>query len=292
MERSLKLFSDGRVVELEDDQPIRLIETNGQVERLFDILLFTSAKTFAIAADDDNDDDEAGKPRGGSGSMRKTNRAGVELIKHFESCKLTAYQDSVGVWTIGYGHTGDVSPGTQITQAQADQLLQDDLARFESAVVDAVTVAIDDNQFGALVSFSFNLGARSLQRSTLLKLLLQGDVQGAADQFLVWNRAGGQVLRGLTRRRSAEQALFLSQDWKAFTGAQEITVKILKLTDPKIQGEDVRQVQAALIKAGFSIGADGVFGNNTDRAVRDFQQQNGLTADGIVGEGTRKKLGL
>ena len=130
--------------------------------------------------------------------------------------ELEAYQDAVDVWTIGYGHTKTVEPGMIITEAQAEELLREDLAEFEEAVTEAVEVSINSNQFSALVSFCFNLGAGSLFQSTLLKLLNQGDFQGAADQFPRWNKAGYQVLEGLTRRRKAERALYLGQDWTAF----------------------------------------------------------------------------
>ncbi|AXE29444.1 muraminidase [Chromobacterium phragmitis] len=137
------------------------------------------------------------------------NAAGLSLIKQFEGLRLIAYQDAVGIWTIGYGHTGpDVAPGKAITQPQADQLLQNDLARFESGVSNLVKVPLNANQFSALVSFSYNLGLGNLQSSTLLRLLNQRDYAGAAGQFPHWDKAGGRVLPGLSRRRLAEQALF------------------------------------------------------------------------------------
>ncbi|KUM04892.1 lysozyme [Chromobacterium subtsugae] len=139
----------------------------------------------------------------------KTNAAGISLIKQFEGVRLTAYQDIVGVWTIGYGHTGpEVKKGLTITQQQADQLLAADLQTFETGVGKAVTVPLNANQFSALVSFSYNLGLANLQSSTLLRLLNQGDYAGAAAQFPRWDRAGGQVVTGLLRRRQAEQTLF------------------------------------------------------------------------------------
>lgn len=135
---------------------------------------------------------------------------GVKLIQQFEGLRLKAYQDAVGVWTIGYGHTGpDVTPGLVISQAQADALLARDLNRFETGVSRLVQVPLNQNQFDALLSFSYNLGLGSLQNSTLLRLLNQRDYAGAASQFPRWNKAGGKVLPGLTRRRAAEQALFL-----------------------------------------------------------------------------------
>ncbi len=144
------------------------------------------------------------------------NQDGVNLIKSFEGMELEAYLDAVGVWTIGYGHTQGVYEGMTITEGQAEELLIKDLAEFEAYVSEAVQVSINDNQFSALVSFTFNLGAGSLFESTLLKLLNQGDFQGAVDQFPIWNKAGSQELEGLTRRRKAERALFLGEDWTVF----------------------------------------------------------------------------
>ncbi|MBX9297603.1 lysozyme [Chromobacterium vaccinii] len=139
----------------------------------------------------------------------KTNTAGINLIKQFEGVRLQAYQDAVGVWTIGYGHTGpEVKAGIRISQQQAEQLLATDLEKFETGVGKAVTVPLNANQFSALVSFSYNLGLGNLQSSTLLRLLNKGDYTGAAGQFPLWNKAGGNVLPGLSRRRLAEQTLF------------------------------------------------------------------------------------
>ncbi|HCD8148782.1 TPA: lysozyme, partial [Enterobacter hormaechei] len=133
----------------------------------------------------------------------------------FEGCKLTAYQDSVGVWTIGYGWTQPVDgkpirAGMTIKQETAERLLKTGLVRYESDVSRLVKVGMTQGQFDALVSFTYNLGARSLSTSTLLRKLNTGDYAGAADEFLRWNKAGGKVLNGLTRRREAERALFLS----------------------------------------------------------------------------------
>ena len=143
--------------------------------------------------------------------MRQINQAGLDLIKSFEGCKLKAYRDQVGVLTIGYGHTGnDVSEDQVIDQDRADQLLLNDLSRFCLGVESSVTVYISDNQFAALVSFSFNLGLGSLRSSTLLKLINEGNLDGAALEFVKWNKAGGVVNPGILRRRQAEQALFNS----------------------------------------------------------------------------------
>ena len=145
----------------------------------------------------------------------QTSDKGIALIKQFEGCKLTAYQDSVGVWTIGYGWTQPVDgkpirAGMTIKQETAERLLKTGLVSYESDVSRLVKVGMTQGQFDALVSFTYNLGARSLSTSTLLRKLNTGDYAGAADEFLRWNKAGGKVLNGLTRRREAERALFLS----------------------------------------------------------------------------------
>jgi GH24 family phage-related lysozyme (muramidase) len=145
----------------------------------------------------------------------QTSDKGISLIKQFEGCKLTAYQDSVGVWTIGYGWTQPVDgkpirAGMTIKQETAERLLKTGLVSYESDVSRLVKIGLTQGQFDALVSFTYNLGARSLSTSTLLRKLNAGDYAGAADEFLRWNKAGGKVLNGLTRRREAERALFLS----------------------------------------------------------------------------------
>lgn len=141
----------------------------------------------------------------------KISQKGVDLIKSFEGLELKAYKDSVGVLTVGWGSTGShVTAGMTITKEQAEQLLKKDLERFEKGVSDLVKVPLNQNQFDSLVSFSFNLGLGNLKSSTLLKKLNAKDYLGASKEFERWNRAGGKVLNGLTRRRIAERDLFLS----------------------------------------------------------------------------------
>mgnify|MGYP003366972558 CR=1 FL=1 len=140
-----------------------------------------------------------------------TGETGLELIKEFEGLRLTAYLCPAQVWTIGYGHTAGVRQGDVIIEAQADAFLRHDLAASELAVGRRVTALLNQNQFDALVSFTFNLGAGNLSRSSLLQKLNAGDYAGAAEEFLRWNRAGGKPLAGLSRRRAAERALFLTE---------------------------------------------------------------------------------
>lgn len=140
----------------------------------------------------------------------KISQVGIDLIKQFEGCSLKAYRCPANVLTIGYGHTGGVKEGQLITQQEAERLLRVDLGSYEVAVNKYVKTAINQNQFDALVSFAYNCGCGALQKSTLLKLLNKGDYRSAADQFDLWNKGGGQVLKGLVRRRAAEKELFLT----------------------------------------------------------------------------------
>lgn len=142
-------------------------------------------------------------------------RTGIKLIKRFEGLELKAYQDSVGVWTIGYGWTQPVDgkkigSGMLIDQATADRLLKCGVVQYEQGVNQLVKVKLTQGQFDALVSFAYNLGLRSLSTSTLLRKLNAGDKQGAAAEFGKWVNAGGVKLNGLVTRRAAELELFLS----------------------------------------------------------------------------------
>ena len=143
----------------------------------------------------------------------KISNNGLNLIKQFEGLRLNAYDDGVGVWTIGYGtikypNGTLVKKGDKITQTQADQYIANDVATFERAVNMLVNVPLNQNQFDALVSFTYNLGATNLSASTLLKKLNSKDYKGAAAEFPKWNKAGGKVMTGLVRRRKAEMELF------------------------------------------------------------------------------------
>lgn len=138
---------------------------------------------------------------------------GLSLTEQFEGLRLTAYQDQVGVWTIGYGHTGsDVTPGLTITAAQAQTLLAQDVRSAAACVNLAVAVELSQQEFDALVDFVFNLGTGAFKGSTMLRHLNAGDFAGAAAQFDLWDRAGGAVVAGLLRRRQAEAAMFNADD--------------------------------------------------------------------------------
>ncbi len=143
-------------------------------------------------------------------AQKTTGAKGLSIIKQFEGLELKAYLCPAGVLTIGYGHTGsDVKPGMVITEAKADALLRLDLERFEGAV-NKLAPATTQEQFDALVSFTFNLGESALAKSTLLKKHNAGDYAGAAAEFAKWINAGGRPLEGLKRRRAAEAQLYRS----------------------------------------------------------------------------------
>lgn len=143
------------------------------------------------------------------------NQAGVELVKFYEGLRLKAYKDSVGYWTVGYGHKDATPPPctdcTVVTESEAEQLLRNDLAHFLSGIQKSVSVPLNENQLAALCSFVFNFGLRKLQKSTLLKKLNLGDYQGVANEFPLWIYAGGKIEPGLIARRRAERDLFLKE---------------------------------------------------------------------------------
>ena len=140
----------------------------------------------------------------------KLSSKGLSLIKEFEGLELEAYLCAAGVPTIGYGSTANVVLNTTITEAEAEELLRQDVATFEECVNDFVDVDLTQSEFDALVCFSFNVGCNAFMNSTLLRLINQGNKEAAAQQFSRWNRAGKKVLAGLTRRREAEKQLFMA----------------------------------------------------------------------------------
>jgi len=134
---------------------------------------------------------------------------GIALIKRFEGCYLRRYKCPAGVWTIGYGHTKGVVESTpDISQEYADELLNADIAQYERSVSRLISWPVNQNQFDALVSFTFNLGTGALQRSTLRQNINRGDIDDAANQFLKWVRVNGVISKGLLNRRKAERELF------------------------------------------------------------------------------------
>ncbi len=142
-----------------------------------------------------------------------TSEQGRDFIKSFEKCRLSSYDDGVGVWTIGWGRTKSVQRGDECTQEQADDWFDDELIDFEQGVTSAVKQRLSQNEFDACVSLSYNIGISAFQRSTLCKMLNLNDFTGAAKQFDVWNKGGGQVMQGLVKRRAAERKIFESAEY-------------------------------------------------------------------------------
>ena len=137
---------------------------------------------------------------------------GLGLTKRFEGLRLSAYQDSGGIWTVGYGHTGpDVQSDRRVTDFEAEALLRVDLRDAIACVNRAVRVSIQQNHFDALVDFCFNAGRGNFLRSNLLTQLNASNLEGTASQFGTWIHVNGNILPGLVRRRAAETAMFLGQ---------------------------------------------------------------------------------
>lgn len=206
----------------------------------------------------------------------KISDKGLELIKSFEGCHLTAYICPAGKLTIGYGHTGSVTPGMTITKVQAENFLKEDCARFEAHVSSFdKKYAWTQNEFDALVSFAFNIGSinQLTANGTRSKDII-------AKKILEYNKSGGRVLNGLTKRRQAEHGMFVNSD----KGADKV-MRTLKLG---MEGQDVKELQEALTLREYPLGAiDGDFGNKTKNALIAFQKDAGLVQDGICGPKTR-----
>ena len=143
-----------------------------------------------------------------------TSQEGLDLIKKFEGCELTAYQDSVDVWTIGFGHTKGVEEGDEITQDEAEEMLASELDEYEGYINDMVECDLEQCQFDALVAWVYNLGPTNLKSSTMLKRLNSNDLEDVPNQIKRWDKAGGKVLAGLVRRREAESLLFEGKEWQ------------------------------------------------------------------------------
>ncbi|WP_321491922.1 glycoside hydrolase family protein [uncultured Desulfobacter sp.] len=261
---------------------------------------------------------------------RKTNKAGLDLIKKFEGFYAEAYLCPADVWTIGYGHTGDVKMGQVVTEPEAEQLLSKDLEVAGIAVQRYISVPLTDNQFSALVSFTFNLGAGSLKTSTLRKKLNQGNYDAVPPELARWVKTKGKTLPGLVRRRAAEGLFFMQPDDVPMenlpvpddpspmpqriessdgiviirTGylADTITLepgsvddigdsKYVRLSQNAPDGY-VAALQNDLRSLGFEEAGepDGAFGKKTTEAIRSFQETAGISRTGRVDGETRNAL--
>lgn len=194
-------------------------------------------------------------------------KKGLDIIKKYEGLRLTAYKCPAGVWTIGYGHTKGVSNGMVITQAQADKFLLEDIANAEKNVNSFNSKYFwTQNEYDALVSFAFNIGS-------INGLTANGtrDKKTIGDKILLYNKAGGNVLKGLARRREEEHALY-------FDGSKTSLPTLKKGS----RGESVVALQTYLNLVGFDCGkVDGIFGTKTENAVKEFKKSNIITLDGV-----------
>ena len=219
----------------------------------------------------------------------KISEKGLSMIERFEGCLLKASNKLDGVWTIGYGQTGRyygkrVRRGMTTTKALAHAWLRDhSIKTYEDAVTQAVKVPLNQNQFDALVSFAYNVGVGALKQSTTLRKLNAGDYAGAADALTMWTKCNGKGLAGLVRRRKEERALFLTPVTQPQTGNTDLLRKGDK-------GDDIKLLQHRLNLLGWQLTEDGIWGVQTDSAVRGYQYRAGLTVDGIVGPKTQAAL--
>ena len=187
------------------------------------------------------------------------NKKTEELIVTFEGEKLTSYLDTGGVWTIGVGRTSGskltVQRGQTITKTLSRELLYHDLKEAEGFVKALVKVPLNENQYGALVSFTFNVGGGSFKSSTLLRKLNAGDYKAVPSELMKWVNDNGKRLDGLVRRRSAEGAL-----WNTSTSAPVAPQKPVQRVEPKVAENvpvDKQSESGAFIKVIGAIGAAG-----------------------------------
>lgn len=223
----------------------------------------------------------------------RTSQSGVELIKLFEGLELEAYQDIAGIWTIGYGHTGDdVQPGMRISERDAEELLKRDLRPREQAIEGVVKVPLNQNEFDALVSFVYNVGVGAFRKSTALKRLNRGDRVGAADALTWWNKATvGGVLRevlGLTRRRAAERALFLTPAGPPIVRDPENIAensRAAPIEDAPRRGNiaESRTVQGAAVAGGAGV-ASSTLGRKNAEELNDLRTGQDASASPGAGE--------
>ncbi|MDE7431023.1 MAG: glycoside hydrolase family protein [Lachnospiraceae bacterium] len=203
----------------------------------------------------------------------KVSQNGINLIKQFEGCRLEAYKCPAGVWTIGYGHTAGVKQGDKVSATWAEAILRIDLEKYEKKV-DKYSNKYNwnQNEFDAMVSFAYNVGNidQLTANGTRSKTVI-------AEKILSYNKAAGKVLTGLSKRRKAEQELFL----KSVSVKPSPTRSTVKVGS---RGTDVTYLQQRLTELGYNVGKiDGIFGALTLAAVKLFQAASGLVDDGIVG---------
>jgi len=225
--------------------------------------------------------------RGVSGMRISEN--GIALIKMFEGLELESYQDIAGVWTIGYGHTETAGPGQKINEREAEELLRRDLEPRERAVAQLVSVSLNQNEFDALVSFVFNVGAGAFKNSTARKRLNRNDRIGAGEALTWWNKAtvNGVLreVRGLTRRRAAEKALFLTPVNPPIVNRPDEIAENSRITPteeaPRRENlGDSRTIQGAVVAGGAGAAASSIgreSAQELDQLEKNIEHGTGLT---------------
>lgn len=212
----------------------------------------------------------------------KTSKSALDQIAKYEGIRLKAYKCPAGVWTIGVGHTGGVYEGMTITHDQAMAFFAGDITASERSV-EKLGMELTQGQFDALVSFCYNCGAGNLK-----KLCTGRTKKQIADAIPLYNKGGGKVLAGLVKRRAWERGLFV----EGLDDAPQATRPTNPYPVPDkplrrgAKGVTVRWLQRELVNHGYDILVDGDFGPKTAAAVRDFQLQNDLVVDEIVGKKT------
>lgn len=202
---------------------------------------------------------------------------GLSMIKKYEGLRLTAYKavPTETYWTIGYGHYGpDVTQGMTITQEQADEFLKQDCCNAVK-YVNALKLPLNQNQFDALVSFTYNCGAGNLK-----KLCDNRTIDEIGDSIILYNKSGGKILQGLVKRRTEEQLLFRSNPY----------TEPIRTIKRGCVGDDVKWVQWYLNKHGYCLTVDGICGTLTVVAIKTFQVSVGIVVDGLCGPNTIKHL--
>lgn len=205
----------------------------------------------------------------------KISETGINLIKKYEGCVLTAYRDPVGILTIGYGHTKNVKAGQRISLEKADEYLRQDLLAAEKAV-NKYKYNFNQNQYDALVSFTFNCGAENLKKITNNGSRTLEQISARLPNY---NKAGGKVLAGLVKRRAEEKKLF-DKPVKESTNQEDYNMQTIR------KGSTGKAVKIWQLIIGVSINGD--FDSRTEAATKAWQKNRGLLADGIVGKKTWK----
>lgn len=220
---------------------------------------------------------------------RQINQAGINLVKQFEGLRTQAYQCPAGIWTIGYGHTGaDVKTGMQISEAQAEQLLSDDLSGSGIKVTQLVRVPLNDDQFAALTSFVFNAGPASLSSSSLLRRLNGGDYDCVPSELCKWVKAtdpstGNKVsLPGLVVRRAAEGQLWLTSN-DPFINSSDMPQKIA--ADDHRTSYLVSARNGLRVRAGAGSNFEVVRELPLDSRVYVIKEKDGWAAVDVEGDG-------